>query len=413
MRLFPATANANAKRLIGARGLRAVADGYVSILLPAYLLALGLDAFEVGVLTAATLLGSAGLTLFAGLVTARFGHRRPLLAAAGLMVLTGLGFAGLQAFWPLLLIAFVGTINPSTGDVSVFLPLEQSLLAQSVSDRDRTALFVRYSLAGSLMGAAGTLLAALPDIVVGWWGATPLQIMQGLFLLYAVIGLASAMIYRRIDEPRPVHSLARGEPLGPSRKVVYRLAALFSIDAFAGGLIVQSMLALWLFQVFGMSVAEAANLFFWSNLLSAVSYLAAVPLANRIGLIRTMVFTHLPSSLCLVAIPFVSSLPVVVGLLLLRSLLSQMDVPTRNSYVMAVVTPGERAAAASLTSVPRSLASGIGPVISGYLIMLSGFGWLLLIAGLLKIGYDLALLAMFSHVRPPEERGPVPGERRA
>jgi MFS family permease len=413
MRLFPATANASAKRLIGARGLRAVADGYVSILLPAYLLALGLDAFEVGVLTAATLLGSAGLTLFAGLVTARFGHRRPLLAAAGLMVLTGLGFAGLQAFWPLLLIAFVGTINPSTGDVSVFLPLEQSLLAQSVSDRDRTALFVRYSLAGSLMGAAGTLLAALPDIVVGWWGATPLQIMQGLFLLYAVIGLASAMIYRRIDEPRPVHSLARGEPLGPSRKVVYRLAALFSIDAFAGGLIVQSMLALWLFQVFGMSVAEAANLFFWSNLLSAVSYLAAVPLANRIGLIRTMVFTHLPSSLCLVAIPFVSSLPVVVGLLLLRSLLSQMDVPTRNSYVMAVVTPGERAAAASLTSVPRSLASGIGPVISGYLIMLSGFGWLLLIAGLLKIGYDLALLAMFSHVRPPEERGPVPGERRA
>ena len=413
MRLFPGTADANAKRLIGARALRAVADGYVSILLPAYLLALGLDAFEVGVLTAATLLGSAGLTLFAGLVTARFGHRRPLLAAAGLMVLTGLGFAGLQAFWPLLLIAFVGTINPSTGDVSVFLPLEQSLLAQSVSDRDRTALFVRYSLAGSLMGAAGTLLAALPDIVVGWWGATPLQIMQGLFLLYAVIGLASAMIYRRIDESRPVHSLARGEPLGPSRKVVYRLAALFSIDAFAGGLIVQSMLALWLFQVFGMSVAEAANLFFWSNLLSAVSYLAAVPLANRIGLIRTMVFTHLPSSLCLVAIPFVSSLPVVVGLLLLRSLLSQMDVPTRNSYVMAVVTPGERAAAASLTSVPRSLASGIGPVISGYLIMLSGFGWLLLIAGLLKIGYDLALLAMFSHVRPPEERGPVPGERRA
>lgn len=413
MRLFPATADANAKRLIVARALRAVADGYVSILLPAYLLALGLDAFEVGVLTAATLLGSASLTLFAGSITARFGHRRPLLAAAGLMVATGLGFMGFQAFWPLLLIAFVGTINPSTGDVSVFLPLEQSLLAQSVGDRDRTALFVRYSLAGSLMGAAGTLLAVLPDIAGRWSGATPLQVMQGMFLLYAAIGLASAMIYRRIEEPHPVPSLARSEPLGPSRKVVYRLAALFSIDAFAGGLIVQSMLALWLFQVFGMSVAAAANLFFWSNLLSAVSYLAAVPIANRIGLIRTMVFTHLPSSLCLVAIPFVSSLPVVIGLLLLRSLLSQMDVPTRNSYVMAVVTPSERPAAASLTSVPRSLASGIGPVISGTLIMLSGFGWLLLIAGVLKIGYDLALLAMFSHVRPPEEGGSVPAERRA
>jgi MFS family permease len=413
MRFFPATADANAKRLIYARALRAVADGYISILLPAYLLLLGLDAFQVGVLTAATLLGSASLTLFAGLVTARFGHRRPLVAAAGLMVATGLGFAGLQAFWPLLLIAFVGTINPSTGDVSVFLPLEQSLLAQSVSDKDRTALFVRYSLAGSLMGAAGTLLAALPDIVGGWSGATLLQIMQGMFLLYAAIGLASTIIYRRIEEPHAVHGDARSEPLGPSRKVVYRLAALFSIDAFAGGLIVQSMLALWLFQVFGMSLTAAATLFFWSNLLSAASYLAAVPIANRIGLIRTMVFTHLPSSLCLVAIPFVSSLPVVIGLLLLRSLLSQMDVPTRNSYVMAVVTPGERPAAASLTSVPRSLASGIGPVISGYLIMLSGFGWLLLIAGVLKIGYDLALLAMFSHVRPPEEREPVPAERRA
>jgi MFS family permease len=413
MRLFPPTADANAKRLIYARALRAVADGYVSILLPAYLLALGLDAFEVGVLTTATLLGSASLTLFAGLITARFGHRRPLLAAAGLMVATGLGFAGLQAFWPLLLIAFVGTINPSTGDVSVFLPLEQSLLAQSVSDKDRTALFVRYSLAGSLMGAAGTLLAALPDIVGGWSGATLLQIIQGMFLLYAVIGLLSAMIYRRVEEPLPVLGDARSEPLGPSRKIVYRLAALFSIDSFAGGLIVQSMLALWLFQVFGMSLTAAAALFFWSNLLSAASYLAAVPIANRIGLIRTMVFTHLPSSLCLVAIPFVSSLPVVIGLLLLRSLLSQMDVPTRNSYVMAVVTPGERPAAASLTSVPRSLASGLGPVISGYLIMLSGFGWLLLIAGVLKIGYDLALLAMFSHVRPPEEREPVPAERRA
>jgi MFS family permease len=413
MHLFPATADANAKRLIYARALRAIADGYVSILLPAYLLLLGLDAFEVGVLTTATLLGSASLTLFAGLVTNRFGHRRPLLAAAGLMVATGLGFAGLQAFWPLLLIAFVGTMNPSTGDVSVFLPLEQSLLAQSVSDQHRTALFVRYSLAGSLMGAAGTLLAALPDLVVGWSGATFLQVIQGMFLLYAVIGLASAMIYRRVEEPHVVHGDARSEPLGPSRKIVYRLAALFSIDAFAGGLIVQSMLALWLFQVFGMSLTAAATLFFWSNLLSAASYLAAVPIANRIGLIRTMVFTHLPSSLCLVAIPFVSSLPVVIGLLLLRSLLSQMDVPTRNSYVMAVVTPRERPAAASLTSVPRSLASGIGPVISGYLIMLSGFGWLLLIAGVLKIGYDLALLAMFSHVRPPEEREPVPAERRA
>ncbi|MBL6614196.1 MAG: MFS transporter [Reyranella sp.] len=410
MRLFPETADANARRLVIARGLRALADGYVSILLPAYLLTLGFDAFEVGVVAAATLLGSATLTLFVGMITNRFGHRGPLLAAAGLMAATGFGFAGLQDFWPLLIVAFVGTMNPSSGDVSVFLPLEQSLLAHSVADRDRTALFVRYSLAGALMGAAGALLAAVPGLMVGWWSVSMPIVMQGMFLLYAAIGLVSGLIYRRIAEPPPAHDGPRTAPLGPSRGIVYRLAALFSIDAFSGGLIVQSMLALWLFQTFGLSIAAAANLFFWTNVCSAVSFFAAVPLANRIGLVRTMVFTHLPSNLCLVAIPFVSSLPVVIGLLIVRSLLSQMDVPTRNSYVMAVVTPPERAAAASLTSVPRSLASGVGPVIAGWLLLLPGFAWPILIGGLLKTGYDLALLAMFSHVRPPEERPQAAGE---
>lgn len=404
MHLFPETADANARRLVVARGLRALADGYVSILLPAYLLALGLDSFEVGVLATATLLGSASLTLCVGLITSRFGHRLPLLVAAGLMAATGLAFASVHGFWPLLLVAFVGTLNPSSGDVSVFLPLEHSLLAQSVADRDRTALYVRYSLAGSVMGAAGTLFAALPALAVEWWAVSPTRVMQGLFLLYAAIGLSAGFIYRRIEDQQAPHDERPSAPLGPSRPMVYRLAALFCVDSLGGGLIVQSMLALWLFQTFGLSVAAAANLFFWTNLCSAASMFAAVPLANRIGLVRTMVFTHLPSSLCLVAIPFVPSLPVVIGLLTLRSLLSQMDVPTRNSYVMAVVTPRERAAAASVTSVPRSLASAVGPVISGYLFLLSGFGWPLLIAGLLKSGYDLALLAMFSHVRPPEER---------
>ena len=405
--VFPATADANARRLVLARGLRALADGYVSILLPAYLLALGLDSFEVGVLATATLLGSASLTLFVGFITSRFGHRRPLLAAAGLMIATGCAFAGVQGFWPLLVVAVIGTLNPSSGDVSVFLPLEHSLLAQSVGDRDRTALYVRYSLAGSLMGAAGTLFAALPALAAEWCDASPIRIMQGLFLLYAVIGLASGLIYRRIEEPRVPHDARPRAPLGPSRRIVYRLAALFCVDSFGGGLLVQSMLALWLFQTFGLSVAAAANLFFWTSLASAVSMFAAVPLANRIGLVRTMVFTHLPSSLCLIAIPFVPSLSVVVGLLVLRSLLSQMDVPTRNSYVMAVVTPAERAAAASVTSVPRSLASALGPVISGYLFLLSGFAWPILIGGILKTSYDLALLAMFSHVRPPEEQKPA------
>jgi MFS family permease len=403
MRLFPRTADANARRVVIGRSLRAVADGFVSVILPAYLLALGLDAFEVGVVGSATLLGSACLTLVVGFIIGRFGHRGPLLAATGLMALTGLGFAGLHAFWPLLIVAFAGTLNPSNGDVSVFLPIEQSLLAQS----DRTALFAHYGLAGSLMGAAGTLLAALPDLAVPWLGVTPLAAMQALFGLYAAIGAVAAWVYRGIDEPGH-QERSKVQPLGPSRGIVYRLAALFSIDAFSGGLLVQSLVALWLFQTFGISIAAVASVFFWTSILSALSLLAAVPIARRIGLVRTMVFTHLPSNFCLLAIPFVPDLGVVIALLLLRSLLSQMDMPTRNSYVMAVVTPPERPAAASVTSVPRSLAPALGPVIAGWLFAVSPFGWPFLVGGLMKCGYDLALLSMFSHVRPPEEQAKRP-----
>jgi MFS family permease len=403
VRVFPETATADARLLVWAKGLRAIGDGFVSILLPAYLLALGRTPFEVGVLTTATLLGSASLTLLVGTATARFGYRRLLLAASLLMIATGIGFTVVDGFWPLLVVAFIGTLNPSSGDVSVFYPLEQSLLARSVGSKDRTELFAHYSLAGSLMGAVGTLLAAFPDLADEWFGTTPLHAMQAMFLLYAALGAAAALLYRHLSEPVEHGPEQAHQPLGPSRRIVYRLTALFSVDSLGGGFFVQSILALWLFQTFEMPVATAAQIFFWTNLLTAVSYLAAVPLSKRIGLVNTMVFTHLPSSLCLIAIPFIGNLHVVIALLLVRSLLSQMDVPTRTSYVMAVVTPPERPAAASLTAVPRSLASAISPVIAGYLIAVSGFAWFLLIGGALKIGYDLTLLAMFRHVKPPEE----------
>jgi MFS family permease len=405
MQLFPQTATADAKRLVWAKGLRAVGDGYVSILLPAYLMALGHSPFAVGVLTTATLLGSASLTLLTGLTISRFGHRRALLAASALMILTGLGFASVEAFWPLLLVAFVGTLNPSSGDVSVFLPMEQSLLTRSVADRDRTDLFARYSLAGALMGAFGTLLAAVPDRAAANLGITFVEAVQAMFVLYALIGVAAGLLYRGLSDVRRGLPRTVDPPLGPSRSIVYRMTALFSIDAFGGGFLVQTILALWLLQTFDLPVATAATIFFWTSLCSAASQLAAAPLARRIGLVNTMVFTHLPSSLCLIAIPFIPNLGVVIGLLMVRSLLSQMDVPTRTSYVMAVVTPPERPAAASLTSVPRSLASAVSPVIAGYLMTISGFAWPLLIGGALKIGYDLALLAMFRHIRPPEETG--------
>jgi MFS family permease len=343
------------------------------------------------------------LTLGVGLRANRFGSRALLTAAAALMCATGLGFAALTSFAPLLLVAIVGTLNPSSGDVSVFLPLEHAVLAGVVTDRERTATFARYSLVGALAGAVGALFAGAPEIAHAWLGVEPNALYPWMFVLYAALGLVSGAIYRSLPAADAAEA-APAAPLGPSKRLVYGLAALFSLDAFGGGFIVQSLLALWLFQKFQVSSAVAGAIFFWTGLLSAGSYLVAARIARRIGLVNTMVFTHLPANVLLILLPFAPHLGWVVALLLVRSALSQMDVPTRSSYVMAVVEPSERAAAAGITSVPRSLASAVSPLLAGYLLGLSAFGWPLVVAGCLKILYDLLLLGTFRGVRPPEER---------
>jgi MFS family permease len=401
-RWLPPETTPDAAVLIAARGVRAFGDGFVSVLLPVYLLSLGLDGFQIGGVATATLLGSAALTLAVGLIAHRFKVRRLLVGAALLMAATGASFALVHAFWPLLVVAFVGTLNPSSGDVSVFLPLEQSVLPQTVSARERTALFARYSLIGSLLAAGGALCAGLPELLARYGGLTSTQALQGMFLLYGLLGLISLVLYNqlspRLEETRQAHA-----PLRESRRMVYTFAALFSLDSLGGGFVVQSLLALWLFERFDLSIATAGTIFFWTGVCSAGSYLVAARLAQRIGLVNTMVFTHLPSNVLLLLVPFMPNLPLAILLLLARSALSQMDVPTRNSYVMAVVPPAERPAAASVTSVPRSLATAASPLLSGYLLGLSSFGWPLVIGGVLKGIYDLLLLAMFARVKPPEE----------
>lgn len=388
--------------LFAAKALRAVGDGYVAVLLPVYLLHLGFDAVVVGMISTATLLGSAVMTIGVGLVAHRYATRLLLLLASALMIATGLGFALLDDLWPLLMVAFLGTLNPSSGDVSVFLPLEQAFLAQAAPDRHRTALFARYSLVGSLFAAGGSLLAAAPEAVAGG-GMIPIgTALKGMFGLYAGLGVCAFLLYRRIPAAPHTDQLSHA-PLGPSRQRVWRLAALFSLDAFAGGLIVQSLLALWLLERFGISPGVAGVFFFWAGLLTALSYLAAVPVAKRFGLVNTMVFTHLPANLFLVAAAAAPDFGMALVFLSLRAVLSQMDVPTRSSYVMAVVTPPERPAAASLTSVPRSLASAVGPVFAGSLMTAAGLGAPLVVCGALKIAYDLMLLAGFRRVKPPEE----------
>ena len=233
--------------------------------------------------------------------------------------------------------------------------------------------------------------------------------MQAMFGLYAVLGITSLLLFRPLSPAIEANYEAPPAPLSQSRRLVYGMAVLFGMDSFGTGFLVQSLLALWLYQSFSISLATAASILFWTSICSAISYLVAVPIAERIGLINTMVFTHLPSNVLLILTPFAPDLATAIGLLLARSALSQMDVPTRSSYVMAVVTPEERPAAASVTAVPKTFAWGAGSIISGYLLTLSTFGWPLVIAGVVKGVYDILLLINFQKVRPPEEVGAAAG----
>lgn len=384
-----------------ARGLRGFGDGFAIIILPAYMTALGYDAIAVGIVATASLLGTALLTLVVGWMAPRRDLRALLIFGAGLMAATGLAFPNIEHFVLIALVAFVGTINPSGGDLGVLVPLEHAVLARSATDETRTQIFARYSLIGALCTAAGSLAASMPDLFVSV-GSTKLGAFRLMFYAYAALGVLSAALYRHVPHAR-TDEKAPQAPLGPSRATVYKLAALFSVDAFAGGFVAQSLLVLWLFQRFDLSLSAAGLFFFWSSTLSAFSYPVAAWIARRVGLVNTMVFTHIPSSVFLILAAFSSNLYVALGLLLLRSALSQMDVPTRTSYVMAVVTPAERPAAASVTAVPRSLASAISPAISGALLMTAFPGLPLVVCGTLKIAYDLALLSSFRHIKPPEE----------
>lgn len=392
------------RALLAARALRAFGDGFVSLLLPYYLTLLGYSALQIGLLVTATLLGSGILTLGIGFIAHRHSPRHLLLAASLLMIATGLGASVVTDFWPLLVVAVVGTLNPAASDVTMFSPLEQTLLTRAAPAQSRTALFARYSLIGALVGALGAQAAGLPDLYAGHGGGL-LAAIQAMFVLYALLGALTFVLYLRLSPALEPERHERPVPLGKSKRIVYTLAALFSIDAFAGGFAVQSLLALWLFQRFDLSVTAAGTIFFWTGVLTAFSHLAAARVAARFGLINTMVFTHLPANVFLILVPFMPTLELALLFLFLRSALSSMDVPARTSYVMAVVSPGERPAAASITAVPRSLASALSPSLAGALLTMSAFGWPLVICGVLKIVYDLTLLKIFSAVKPPEESG--------
>jgi predicted MFS family arabinose efflux permease len=376
---------------VAARAVRAFADGLVSVLLPAYLTALGFSAAQIGGIVTATLLGSAALTLALGLRAHRGAPRTLLLGACALMFATGIAFANVHAFLPLVVVAFVGTLNPTSGDVSVFLPMEQSLLAAEGRAAERATLYARANVAAAAAGALGALASAFPEPLARATGATLPGAMRVAFYVYAAAAAGAALLYAGL----PPSGASRETPPAPlvrSRGIVLRLSGLFTLDSFGGGFVVQSLLALWLFQRFAFSLADAASFFFAASLLAGLSQLLSPVLARRYGLIQTMAYTHLPANALLVAAAFAPNATAAVVLLLLRMALSQMDVPARQAFVMSAVPPEERAAAASVTNVPRSLGGGVSPVLGGWLLASTSFGWPLVIGGGLKIVYDLLLL---------------------
>ncbi|WP_439543232.1 MFS transporter [Hyphomicrobium sp.] len=396
------------KRLLVARSLRNFGDGFVALILPVYLTALGFSPFEVGLVASAAMLGSALLAFFIGFLEARYCNRQLFLAMAGLTIATGVAFSVFDDYSVLLIVAFAGTVNPSTGSASPFMPLERTVLAREVSSAERTRTFASYSFIGALAGAMGALAAATPDLL-GQLGLGQIAALKAMFVVYALLGLAGALVYAGIPARHPSFSQDRfsqerpAAVLGPSRQFFYKLAALSYLDAFAGGFVVQSLLALWLFVRFDISLTAAALFFAWSGVLSAFSFPVAASLSRRIGLINTMVCTHITSSIFLILAAIAPTLTIALILLLLRAAFSQMDVPIRPSYVMPIVTEPERTAATSFTSLPRSLAASTSPALAGALLAASFRGWPLVICGVLKIICDLLLLSQLRRVKPTEE----------
>lgn len=388
--------------IMAARGLRLLASGFLSVILALYLSAAGFSAAAIGLVFTVALAGGAAVTTGAALYANRWGRRTLLivfsliLAAAGTTLAAGAGL-------PLLLLAAVtGTLSPGGQDIGLHQPIEQAALAEASVDPGRAMPYAWYNLVGYLAIAAGALVAgAVPGMLhaAGW---TALDAQRLLVWAFAAVGLVLAGLYATLSPgiEAPRSSISQGSPhgLGRSRAIVLRLAALFGADALAGGFVVQSLLALWFTQRFGIGLDRLGPLFFGTNLLSALSALAAARLADRVGLLNVMVFTHLPSNLLLILVPFMPSWPLAALVLLARHALAQMDVPTRQAYTMIVVAPEERAAAAGVTNAVRPAASSLAPVISGLALQTAASGLPFILAGGLKIAYDLALWALFRRV---------------
>lgn len=396
--------------LFTTRVIRMFGYGFLSVVLALYLAQRGISEGEIGLLFTLTLAGDAGITLWLTTTADRLGRRRMLIIGAGLMIMAGVIFSLTGNYILLVVTAIIGVISPSGNEIGPFLSIEQAALSQLLPDERRTQAFSWYNLAGSFATATGALAGGGLAQLLQSAGYTPLNSYRAVLLGYTLIGVILSILFLRVSQAVEAPSLEDAIPverrfgLHRSRGVVFRLSSLFAIDAFAGGLVVQSMVAYWFNIKFGVQPALLGSIFFGANILAGISALSAVWIARRIGLINTMVFTHIPSNILLILVPFMPTLPLAIVVLLLRFSISQMDVPTRQSYTMAVVSPDERSAAMGVTSIARSVGAAISPAIAGQLLAVSSLiGAPFVIAGGMKIVYDLLIWRGFRTVKPPEE----------
>jgi len=406
------TLTPDGRLLFVTRMTRLFAYGLIAIVLGLYLAAVGLSDTQIGLVLSLTLLGDALVSLPITLVADRIGRRRMLLMGAGLMIFAGVVFALTNNITLLIVTAIIGTISPSGNEVGPFLAIEQAALPQTTTDQRRTQVFAWYSLLGSVATGLGSLVGGIVAQVLQNTGQTPLNSYRAVIVGYALLGVVLALLFTRLTpaveiptskEPVTFQSLYG---LKRSRKIVYQLSLLFMLDAFAGGLVVQSLVALWFSRRFGVDPAVIGAIYLGANLFAGLSALAAARVAARFGLVNTMVFTHVPSNILLILVPLMPTLPLAILMLLARFSISQMDVPTRQSYTVAVVDPEERSAANGVTNVARTTAAAFSPGVTGALFSAGGiwFSAPFLIAGGLKLIYDFLLYRSFRAIKPPEEQ---------
>ncbi len=400
--------NADGRLLFATRIVRLFAYGFLSVILALYLAQAGLSETTIGAIFSLTLIGDAVISLWITTTADRIGRRRMLILGAILMLGAGIVFAFTNNIFLLALAGIIGVLSPSGNEIGPFLSIEQAALAQTVPNQQRTGVFAWYALVGSFATALGALMGGTLAQSLQGMGASPLDSYRVVVIIYAALGSGLVVLFARLSpavETLPATSLPSPALLGlhRSRGVVLRLASLFALDAFAGGLIVQSLIAYWFYLKFGVEPAVLGSIFFGANLLAGISALLAARVAARIGLVNTMVVTHIPSNVLLILVPLMPNLPLAILVLLARFSISQMDVPTRQSYTMAVVTPDERSAASGVTTIARSIGASISPSLTGAMLSASLLSLPFFLSGGLKIVYDLILWLNFRMLKPPEE----------